>query len=67
MGPGGTSTTTSRNCYLNARGSSTPSSIGRENRRQIVAPRFEEPLILRAAKTVQSANPIGWPPASDSD
>jgi amidase len=29
---------------------------------QIVAPRFEEPLILSVAKVVQQANPIGWPP-----
>jgi amidase len=29
---------------------------------QIVAPRFEEPLILSVAKLVQQANPIGWPP-----
>jgi amidase len=29
---------------------------------QIVAPRFEEPLILSVAKLVQEANPIGWPP-----
>ncbi len=29
---------------------------------QIVAPRFEEPLILSLAKIVQRANPIGWPP-----
>ena len=29
---------------------------------QIVAPRFEEPLILRVAKLVEQANPIGWPP-----
>jgi amidase len=31
---------------------------------QIVAPRFEEPLILSVAKVVQQANPIGWPPYS---
>jgi amidase len=31
---------------------------------QIVAPRFEEPLILSVAKLVQEANPIGWPPYS---
>lgn len=31
---------------------------------QIVAPRFEEPLILSLAKIVQEANPIGWPPHS---
>jgi amidase len=29
---------------------------------QIVAPRFQEPLILSVAKLVQAANPIGWPP-----
>jgi amidase len=29
---------------------------------QIVAPRFEEPLILSVAKLIQEANPIGWPP-----
>jgi amidase len=29
---------------------------------QIVAPRFEEPLILSLAKLIQQANPIGWPP-----
>ena len=29
---------------------------------QIVAPRFEEPLILSVAKLVQETNPIGWPP-----
>ena len=29
---------------------------------QIVAPRFEEPLILLAARLVEQANPIGWPP-----
>jgi amidase len=28
---------------------------------QIVAPRFEEPLILRVAKLVEEGNPIGWP------
>jgi amidase len=31
---------------------------------QIVAPRFEEPLILSVAKLVQQANPIGWPPCA---
>jgi amidase len=31
---------------------------------QIVAPRFDEPLILSVAKLVQLANPIGWPPYS---
>jgi amidase len=31
---------------------------------QIVAPRFEEPLILSVAKLVEQANPIGWPPYS---
>ena len=30
---------------------------------QIVAPRFEEPLILLVAKLVEQANPIGWPPS----
>jgi amidase len=34
---------------------------------QIVAPRFEEPLILRVAKMVQAANPLGWPPGIDPD
>ena len=29
---------------------------------QIVAPRFEEPLILSAARLVAQQNPIGWPP-----
>jgi amidase len=29
---------------------------------QIVGPRFEEPLILSAMKTVQRSHPIGWPP-----
>jgi amidase len=29
---------------------------------QVVAPRFQEPLILSIAKLVQQANPIGWPP-----
>lgn len=28
---------------------------------QIVAPRFEEPKILSAARLIQQANPIGWP------
>ena len=28
---------------------------------QIVAPRFEEPRILRIAKLVQQANPLPWP------
>src|SRR5262249_11302710 len=32
---------------------------------QIVAPRFEEPLILRVAKLVEEANPIGRPVAGD--
>jgi amidase len=30
---------------------------------QIVAPRFEEPLILSIAKLVQSASGAGWPPS----
>ncbi|HEY3794173.1 MAG TPA: amidase [Bradyrhizobium sp.] len=29
---------------------------------QIVAPRFQEPLILSTMKVVQQAHPIGWPP-----
>ena len=29
---------------------------------QIVAPRFEEPLILRVAKLVQQSSGVGWPP-----
>jgi amidase len=29
---------------------------------QIVAPRFEEPMILSLAKVLQEANPVGWPP-----
>jgi amidase len=33
---------------------------------QIVAPRFQEPLILSIAKLVQQANPIGWPPHAAS-
>ncbi|HEY7665087.1 MAG TPA: amidase [Xanthobacteraceae bacterium] len=31
---------------------------------QIVAPRFEEPLILRVAKLLQRASGVGWPPAA---
>jgi amidase len=31
---------------------------------QVVAPRFEEPLILCTAKLVQQASPIGWPPCA---
>ena len=31
---------------------------------QIVAPRFEEPLILRVAKLVHRASGVGWPPVS---
>ena len=31
---------------------------------QIVAPRFEEPLILRVAKLVQQSSGVGWPPAA---
>ncbi len=30
---------------------------------QIVAPRVQEPLILRIGKMVELSNPIGWPPA----
>jgi amidase len=29
---------------------------------QVVAPRFEEPLILRVAKLVHRASGVGWPP-----
>ena len=29
---------------------------------QVVAPRFEEPLILRVAKLVQQSSGVGWPP-----
>jgi len=31
---------------------------------QVVAPRFEEPLILRVAKLVQQSSGVGWPPAA---
>jgi len=31
---------------------------------QIVAPRFEEPLILSVAKLVQQTDAIGWPPCA---
>jgi hypothetical protein len=31
---------------------------------QIVAPRFEEPLILRVAKLVQQSSGVGWPPVA---
>ena len=31
---------------------------------QIVAPRFEEPLILRVARLVQQSSGVGWPPAA---
>jgi amidase len=31
---------------------------------QIVAPRFEEPLILRVAKLVQQSSGVSWPPSS---
>jgi amidase len=31
---------------------------------QVVAPRFEEPLILRVAKLVQQSSGVGWPPSS---
>ena len=31
---------------------------------QIVAPRFEEPLILRVAKLVQQSSGVSWPPAA---
>jgi amidase len=29
---------------------------------QIVAPRFEEPLILRVARLIHRASNVGWPP-----
>ena len=29
---------------------------------QIVAPRFEEPLILRVARLIHRASHVGWPP-----
>ena len=32
---------------------------------QIVAPRFEEPLILRVARLVHQASGVGWPPATE--
>jgi amidase len=31
---------------------------------QVVAPRFEEPLILRVAKLIQQSSGVGWPPGS---
>src|SRR5258708_4793220 len=31
---------------------------------QIVAPRFEEPLILRVARLAQPSSGVGWPPAA---
>jgi len=31
---------------------------------QVVAPRFEEPLILRVAKLVHQSSGVGWPPAA---
>jgi amidase len=33
---------------------------------QIVAPRFEEPLILSVAKLIQRAHPVGWPPRGEA-
>jgi amidase len=32
---------------------------------QIVAPRFEEPLILRVARLIHQASGVGWPPAAE--
>jgi Asp-tRNA(Asn)/Glu-tRNA(Gln) amidotransferase A subunit family amidase len=32
---------------------------------QIVAPRFEEPLILRVARHIHRASEVGWPPAAE--
>ena len=31
---------------------------------QIVAPRFQDPLILRVAGHIQHASNVGWPPVS---
>jgi Asp-tRNA(Asn)/Glu-tRNA(Gln) amidotransferase A subunit family amidase len=31
---------------------------------QIVAPRFEEPLILRVARQIHRGSGVGWPPIS---
>ena len=31
---------------------------------QIVAPRFEEPLILSVARLIHRASGVGWPPAA---
>jgi hypothetical protein len=31
-----------------------------------VAPRFEEPLILRVAKLVQQSSGVGWPPTASA-
>jgi amidase len=33
---------------------------------QVVAPRFEEPLILRVAKLIQGGSGVGWPPSADA-
>jgi amidase len=32
---------------------------------QIVAPRFEEPLILRVARLIHQASAVGWPPIAE--
>jgi amidase len=32
---------------------------------QIVAPRFEEPLILRVARLIHQSSGVGWPPAAE--
>jgi Asp-tRNA(Asn)/Glu-tRNA(Gln) amidotransferase A subunit family amidase len=31
---------------------------------QVVAPRFEEPLILNVARLIHRASGVGWPPAA---
>jgi amidase len=33
---------------------------------QVVAPRFEEPLILRVAKLIHRSSGVGWPPAASA-
>jgi amidase len=34
---------------------------------QIIAPRFEEPLILGVARLIHQASGVGWPPAASGD
>jgi amidase len=46
---------------------SAPAGLTREGLpvgMQIVAPRFEEPLILRIGKLIQATSGVGWPPAA---